>query len=81
MLSIENKNIDIDSEGNFNICYDVFQGTSGNLESERLGLPLLGKINIDKKLSDSCDKGIPFVKQYEGSFIQKEFKKIAEKLL
>ncbi len=79
-LSIEDKKIDIDSEGNFNIFYDIFQGTSGDLESERLGLPLLGKINVDKKLSDSCDKGIPFVKQYEGSFIQKEFEKIAKKL-
>ena len=79
-LSIENKKIDIDNEGNFNFCYDIFKGTSGNLESERLGLPLLGKIHIDKNISDSCDKGVPFVKQYEGSFIQKEFKEIAEKI-
>ena len=80
-LSIDDDDIEIDSSGNFNFTYDVFQGTSGDLESERLGLPLLGRIKIDKKLSHSCDKGFPFVKEYEGSDTQKEFKKIAEKLL
>ena len=80
-MSIENKKVDIDSEGNFNFIYNVFKGTSGSLESERLGLPLLGKINIDKKLSDSCDRGIPYVKEYEGTFIQQEFRKIAKQIL
>ena len=47
-------------------------------ESKRLKLPLLGKINLDLRLCQSCDNGIPFTKKFDGSFIQKEFSKIAK---
>ena len=80
-LSIDDKEIKVDSNGNFDFTYDVFEGASGILESDRLGLPLLGKINIDKKLSYSCDRGIPFVNEFEGSNTEKEFKRISEKLV
>ena len=80
-LTIDDENISIDSNGNFNFKYDIFEGTSGSVESERLGIPLLGKINIDKKLSDSCDRGIPFVNEFEGSNTEQEFKRISEKLI
>ncbi|MBI45607.1 MAG: chromosome partitioning protein [Candidatus Marinimicrobia bacterium] len=64
----------------FEFIYDVFKGKSGEKESSRLNLPLLGKINIDSRLSESCDKGIPFVKEHKGSLIHKEFQKISNKI-
>ncbi len=79
-LIIDSNNIVIDSNGKFIFEYDIFKGNAGNIESQRLNLPLLGKINLDLRLSESCDKGIPFIKKFEGSIIQKEFKKIALKI-
>ena len=80
-LTIDDEKIRIDDNGKFDFKYDIFQGTSGSIESERLGIPLLGKINIDKKLSDSCDRGIPFVNEFEGCNTEQEFKRISEKLV
>ena len=81
VLKINNKNIDINKEGKFTFEYDVFKGKSGDNESKRLNLPLLGKINLDLRLSETCDEGIPFVKKYSGSVIQKKFQEISEKLI
>ena len=79
-LIIDNQKIDIDPNGKFIFEYDIFKGNAGNMESQRLNLPLLGKINLDLRLSESCDNGIPFIKQFDGSIIQKEFNKIASKI-
>tara|TARA_Y100000588_G_C14137240_1_gene874378 strand:- start:115 stop:1209 length:1095 start_codon:yes stop_codon:yes gene_type:complete len=79
-LLIDNREVVIDSEGKFIFEYDIFKGNAGNAESKRLNLPLLGKINLDEKLSESCDSGTPFIKKYEGSIIQKEFSKISSKI-
>ena len=80
-ILIDNKEVNVDSDGKFNFICDVFQGQSGESESSRLKLPLLGKISIDSELSKSCDKGIPFVKEHEGSIVQKEFEKISKKII
>ena len=80
-ITIDNKKINVNTDGSFNFVCDVFKGQSGKSESSRLKLPLLGKINIDSKLSESCDNGIPFVKEYEDSIIQKEFEKISKKII
>ena len=80
-IFIDNKEVNVDSNGKFNFICDVFQGQSGESESSRLKLPLLGKISIDSELSKSCDKGIPFVKEHEGSIVQKEFEKISKKII
>ena len=79
-IVIDNKKVAIDADGGFNFTCDIFQGKAGESESSRLKLPLLGKINIDSKLSESCDKGIPFVKEYQGSIVQAEFEKISKKI-
>ena len=76
-----NKTVDVNPDGSFSFLCDVFEGKSGESESSRLNLPLLGKINIDAKLSQSCDRGIPFVKEYPGSRVQEEFKKISHKIM
>ena len=80
-IVIDDKKIAIDANGEFNFTCDIFQGKAGESESSRLKLPLLGKININSKLSESCDKGIPFVKEYQGSIVQKEFEKISKKIV
>jgi len=80
-IIVDNQKIDVLPDGSFNFTCDIFKGNSGESESSRLNLPLLGKINIDSKLSESCDIGIPFVKKYKGSITQKEFEKISRKIL
>ena len=80
-IIIDNKKININTDGSFSFVCDVFKGQSGKSESSRLKLPLLGKINIDSKLSESCDNGIPFVREYKDSVIQKEFEKISKKIV
>ena len=80
-IIIDNKTVDVNPDGSFSFLCDVFEGKSGESESSRLNLPLLGKINIDAKLSQSCDRGIPFVKEYPGSRVQEEFKKISHKIM
>ena len=75
----ENK-IDITENGDFKVIVDVFKGSGGELESNRLGVPLLGKIFIDPLLSECSDKGTPYtlsVKETENIF---EFEKICKKI-
>ena len=79
-LIINDHKINVNDNGSFDFVYDIFKGFSGKEESKRLGLQLLGSINIDSKLSESCDRGIPFVIEHKGSIVQKEFNKIAQKI-
>ena len=76
----DEKNITIDEFGNFNFNIDIFKGTGGLLESERLGVPLLGRICIDPNLSESSDKGIPYVLKDSAFKNNIEFQKISEKI-
>jgi len=48
-ILIENKEIEIDNNGNFDLYVDIFKKDGGRKESERLGVPLLGKIPLSKK--------------------------------
>ena len=61
----------------FNFKIDVFKGVSGQSESERLDLPLLGQIGLDPKLSECCDNGTPYVLKYKNTLVKKEFEKIS----
>tara|TARA_B100000029_G_scaffold243794_1_gene241035 strand:+ start:980 stop:2068 length:1089 start_codon:yes stop_codon:yes gene_type:complete len=76
----ENKNVQIDKDGKFNLEVDIFKGSGGFLESERLNVPLLGKISIDPILSESSDSGIPYVINNLNSRNYNEFKIISEKI-
>ena len=80
-LSIDDSNILINEDGTFNLEIDIFKGESGEEESKRLNLPLLGKIPIDSKISECCDNGFPYVLTYDDSKIQKEYSNIANQII
>ena len=60
-ILIENKELEIDNDGNFNLYIDIFKKGGGVKESERLGVPLLGKIPLSKEIMSATDSGIPIV--------------------
>ena len=81
---IKNINLKINGEkisglqdnGKFQISVDIFKGFGGSLESKRLEVPLLGKLNIDSNLSISGDNGEPYVLNFTDTYNSNEFKKI-----
>ena len=80
-LTIDNQsNISINDEGKFQLSIDIFKGIGGQLESSRLNVPLLGKINMDPLLSSSSDKGVPYVISEPETKNYLEFKNISEKI-
>jgi ATP-binding protein involved in chromosome partitioning len=74
------KNIDIDSNGCFNLDIEIFKGKSGEKESSRLDIPLLGAIPLDPELSLLSDMGKPYVFQNEDSPVSNIFKNISKKI-
>ena len=80
-LVINDEKVVFDKEGNFNFIHNVFSGQSGEKESKRLGLPLLGQIPLDYNLSKSCDEGQPYVINNDNSNIQHIFSKIVNQLI
>ncbi len=79
-LKISNKDIMLKDDGSFNFTSEIFKGKAGERESKRLNLPLLGKINLDPKLSEACDLGVPFILNNEESNVFNEFKSISDKI-
>ena len=41
-IQIEDQELEVDNDGNFNLNIDIFKKDGGQKESERLGVPLLG---------------------------------------
>jgi len=74
------KNIDIDSNGCFNLDIEIFKGKSGKKESSRLDIPLLGAIPLDPELSLLSDMGKPYVFQNEDSPVSNIFKNISKRI-
>ena len=60
-ILIENEELEIDTNGNFNLHIDIFKKDGGRKESERLGVPLLGKIPLSKEIMSATDSGTPIV--------------------
>ena len=60
-ILINNEELKIDVDGNFNINIDIFKKDGGQKESERLGVPLLGKIPLSKEIMKATDSGVPIV--------------------
>ena len=77
---IDDKVVSIDETGNFEIEIDIFKGLGGELESGRLNVPLLGKINLDPLLSTSSDKGVPYVINEPKTYNYFEFEKISHSI-
>ena len=60
-ILIDEKELEIDVDGNFNLNIDIFKKDGGRKESERLGVPLLGKIPLIKDIMSATDSGTPIV--------------------
>ncbi len=67
----------------FYVCPDcgksaeVFRRGGGQKESERLGIPLLGRIPLDPAVCDSGDLGAPLILSHPETSAAEEFKAIA----
>lgn len=59
---------------------DIFQKGAGEQMAQEAGVPFLGKIPIDPKVSASSDKGVPFVLSNPESPASKAFVEIVEKV-
>ena len=59
---------------------EVFPGSGGASESERLGVPLLAQIYITAEIASSTDSGEPYVFKYNDSPITKMYTSMAEKI-
>jgi len=79
-IIIDDNEFLINKEGVFKFDYNIFSGPGGLSESDRLGVPLLGKICLDQRLCYSGDNGTPFVLEHNNTDIANEFQKI-EKLI
>ena len=79
-LFLDKNKIDIKENGDFKVIVDVFKGSGGELESNRLNVPLLGKIFIDPLLSECSDKGTPYTLSVTDTENIFEFEKICKKI-
>ena len=78
-IIINNKKIDnINNEGKFQLSLDIFKGLGGKSESERLNVPLLGRLNLDPNLSISGDNGVPYVLDFLDTYNSNQFRKISD---
>ena len=59
---------------------EIFLGSGGTSESERLDVPLLAQIYISPEIALSTDSGEPYVLKYTDSPITKIFTSMAEKI-
>lgn len=80
-LFLEDQKINIDNKGHFETSMSIFSGKGGAEESERLGVPLLGKLNIDTHLSFCSDNGTPYVFEDINTHNKKQFYNISKKII
>ena len=64
-----------------NTTYKIFGEEGGRRVAESMGVPFLGSVPIDPRISECCDKGIPFLIKYPGSSAALSLKNIAMKIL
>ena len=79
-VSIEGKNQEVDSDGQFSIRIDMFKRGGGQSESERLNVPLLGEIPLAQEIMEATDAGEPIVSKTPEAHVSKIYKSIAEKV-
>ena len=80
-LHINGEKISIDSDGTFSINLDLFKTGGGKKESERLGVPLLGKIPISEQIMSSTDLGNPITARDSTDGIGEIYTEITNHLL
>ena len=72
----ESTHIYIDDKGAFTVTIDLFKKGGGERESQRLGVPLLGKIPLSQAIMDSTDSGAPITFSLPDSSASKIFSDI-----
>ena len=73
--------VNTDEEGNFSFPIDLFKSGGGEEESERLGVPLLGKIPISMEVMSATDGGKPIILSNPQSTISEIFRDITENII
>jgi len=80
LISNEGHKVSLNENGDFEIALNIFKGMGGQIESDRLNIPLLGKIPLEPEMSLTSDTGIPFVIKYPNSNIANSFNDIILKV-
>ena len=75
------KEVTTDEEGKFSFPVDLFKSGGGAKESERLGVPLLGKIPISMDIMSATDGGKPIILSDPQSTVSEIFRDIAVNIL
>ena len=75
------KEVTTDEEGKFSFPVDLFKSGGGSEESERLGVPLLGKIPISLEIMSATDGGKPIILSDPQSTVSEIFRDIAVNIL
>ena len=70
-----------DEEGNFSFPINLFKSGGGAEESERLGVPLLGKIPISMEVMSATDGGKPIILSNPQSTVSEIFRDITKKII
>ena len=73
--------VNTDEEGNFSFPIDLFKSGGGAEESERLGVPLLGKIPISMEVMSATDRGKPIILSNPQSTVSEIFRDITENII
>ena len=59
---------------------DIFKSGGGQKIAEELRVPFLGSIQIDQKVCEASDKGVPFIIEHADSPVSKAFMEIVRKI-
>ena len=80
-IQINGSQVQVNPAGKFSFIMDLFKKGGGQKESERLGVPLLGKIPLSEDIMSSTDAGTPLAAADPVSSLGQIYLDIAEKLL
>ena len=80
-IQINGSQVQVNHAGNFSFIMDLFKKGGGEKESERLGVPLLGKIPLSEDIMSSTDAGTPLAVAEPVSSLGQIYLDIAEELL
>ena len=80
-LEINGQKVEPDNSGSFSISLDLFKTGGGEKESERLGVPLLGKVPISESIMSSTDSGTPLTTHESLNDIGKIYVSISKQIV
>lgn len=80
-LLIQGETVQPDEKGHFSYRMDLFKRGGGKIESERLGVPLLGEIPISSEIMLATDMGEPIVIKNPETPLAVVYKNIANRIV